>query len=120
MPPPRPAPGRGGLVAPTQGASAAVGVAATLAIITNVFTDPIDRAKAIGVWGATTGIAVAVGPVFGGWLLEHFWWGSIFFVNVPIAVVALAGTLAFVPESKDSTIHHVDPLGLLPGNRGRR
>ena len=91
---------------------------ATLAIITNVFTDPIDRAKAIGVWGATTGIAVAVGPVFGGWLLEHFWWGSIFFVNVPIAVVALAGTLAFVPESKDSTIHHIDPLGLLLSTAG--
>lgn len=91
---------------------------ATLAIITNVFTDPVDRAKAIGVWGATSGMAVAVGPVFGGWLLEHFWWGSIFFVNLPIAVVALIGTLAFIPESKDSTIHHVDPLGLLLSTAG--
>jgi len=86
---------------------------ATLAIITNVFTEPVERAKAIGIWGATSGVAVAAGPVLGGWLLEHFWWGSVFFVNLPVGIIAIAGTIAFVPESRDVTIHRMDPLGLL-------
>ncbi|MFM8529376.1 MAG: MFS transporter [Ilumatobacteraceae bacterium] len=86
---------------------------ATLAIITNVFTEPVERAKAIGIWGATSGVAVAAGPVLGGWLLEHFWWGSVFFVNLPVGIIAIAGTIAFVPESRDASIHRMDPLGLL-------
>jgi len=86
---------------------------ATLAIITTVFTEPVERAKAIGIWGATSGVAVAAGPVLGGWLLEHFWWGSIFFVNLPVGIIAIVGTVAFVPESRDATVHRMDPLGLL-------
>ena len=59
-----------------------------------MFTDPTERAKAIGIWSGVAGLAVALGPVIGGFLLEHFWWGSIFFVNVPIVIVALvAGRL---------------------------
>ncbi len=72
-----------------MGIGAALVFPATLAILTNVFTDPTERAKAIGVWSAVSGLAVAFGPITGGFLLEHYWWGSVFLVNVPIVVVAL-------------------------------
>lgn len=101
------------------GARAAMGVGAalvfpaTLAILSNVFTDPTERAKAIGAWSATSGLAVALGPLAGGYLLEHFNWGSIFLVNVPIVLVALGLGAAFVPTSKDPDAGRLDPLGLL-------
>ena len=66
-----------------MGIGAAFIFPATLAIITSAFTDPKERAAAIGVWSATSGVAVAAGPIIGGALLETFWWGSVFFINVP-------------------------------------
>ena len=63
---------------------------ATLSIIANVFTDRAGRAKAIGLWGATTGVGIAAGPIIGGWLLEHFWWGSVFLFMAPVALVIAA------------------------------
>src|SRR6266536_1157516 len=72
-----------------MGASAAVIFPTTLSIITNVFPDRRERAKAIGLWGAVTGLGVAVGPVTGGLLLAHFGWPSVFVALVPVAVVAL-------------------------------
>jgi EmrB/QacA subfamily drug resistance transporter len=95
-----------------MGVGAALIFPATLAVITNVFTDAAERAKAIGVWGAASGVAVAAGPIIGGWLLEHFWWGSVFFVNVPIALVAGVATLRIVPESRDSHVTRLDFGGL--------
>ena len=86
-----------------MGVGAAAIFPATLAIITNVFTDSRERAKAIGIWSAVSGIGVAAGPIAGGWLLEHFWWGSIFYVNIPVVVVAIVAAIVFVPESKDRT-----------------
>ncbi|HEV7849872.1 MAG TPA: MFS transporter, partial [Mycobacterium sp.] len=68
-----------------MGIGAAVIFPTTLALITNIFGDPAARAKAIGLWAAMVGVGVAVGPITGGWLLEHFAWGSIFWVNVPVA-----------------------------------
>src|SRR6266481_3289427 len=59
---------------------------ATLSLIANVFTERAERAKAIGLWGATTGVGVATGPIVGGWLLGHFWWGSVFLFMVPVAI----------------------------------
>ncbi|SOX52382.1 MFS transporter [Mycobacterium ahvazicum] len=99
-------------------ARAAMGVGAalifptTLGLITNIFTDPVPRAKAIGLWAAMVGIGVAVGPISGGWLLEHFWWGAIFMVNIPIAVAAIAGAVLFVPTSRDPAAPRVDVPGL--------
>ncbi len=61
---------------------------ATLAVIANVF-EPKEQAKAIGMWAGGVGLAVAIGPVLGGLLLDHFWWGSVFLINVPIIIVAL-------------------------------
>src|SRR5216110_2395577 len=70
---------------------------ATLSLIANVFTERKERAKAIGLWGATTGVGVATGPIVGGWLLEHFWWGSVFVFMVPIAAVVAALVAWTVP-----------------------
>jgi EmrB/QacA subfamily drug resistance transporter len=84
----------------------------TLAVITNVFP-PRERGRAIGVWAGTAGIAVAGGPLAGGAVLEHFWWGSVFLVGVPVAVLGIVAVLAFVPESKDPSPGRLDVPGVL-------
>ncbi|WP_406229575.1 MFS transporter [Nocardia sp. NBC_01009] len=96
-----------------MGVGAALIFPTTLALITNIFTDPTRRGAAIGAWAAMTGVGVAVGPITGGWLLEHFWWGSIFLVNVPIATVALIGVWLFIPTSRDPATPPVDLIGLI-------
>jgi len=96
-----------------MGVGAALIFPATLAILVNVFTDPKQRAIAIAVWAATSGLAVALGPVTGGLLLERFWWGSVFLVNVPVIVAAVAAIALLVPTSRDETMHRFDPLGVL-------
>jgi EmrB/QacA subfamily drug resistance transporter len=96
-----------------MGVGAALMFPATLAILVNVFTVAKERAVAIAVWAATAGLAVALGPVTGGWLLEHFWWGSVLIINVPVVVVALVLIGLFVPNSKDASIARFDPLGTL-------
>jgi len=96
-----------------MGASAAVIFPTTLSIITNAFPDRRDRAKAIGVWGAVTGLGVAVGPVTGGLLLTHFGWPSVFVALVPVALVALVATWAWVPESSNPAEARLDLPGLI-------
>ncbi len=81
-----------------MGVAAAFVFPATLAILTSVFTDHAERQKALGIWGATSGIAVAFGPITGGFLLEHFWYGSIFLINVPIVVITLVGSHLLIPK----------------------
>jgi EmrB/QacA subfamily drug resistance transporter len=90
----------------------------TLSLIANVFTDRKERARAIGLWGATTGVGVATGPIVGGWLLVHFWWGSVFLFMVPIAfaVAALIGWA--VPTSRDPSTPPIDWRGLLLSTAG--
>jgi EmrB/QacA subfamily drug resistance transporter len=84
---------------------------ATLSIITNVFTDPRERGRAIGVWAGFSAIGLAVGPATGGLLLEHFWWGSVLLVNVPIVAIALVGGFLLVPDSRDPAAPRVDVPG---------
>src|SRR3954447_23061556 len=84
-----------------MGAGAAVIFPTTLSIITNAFPDRRERAKAIGVWGAVTGLGVAVGPVTGGLLLAHFGWPSVFVALVPVALIAAALAYKLVPESSN-------------------
>jgi EmrB/QacA subfamily drug resistance transporter len=91
---------------------------ATLSLIANVFTERTERAKAIGLWGATTGIGVATGPIVGGWLLEHFWWGSVFVFMVPVAAVVAALVAWAVPTSRDPNIRPIDWPGLLLSSAG--
>ena len=95
-----------------MGIGAAAVFPATLAILIDVFRDPIERAKAIGVWSAVSGMAVAFGPISGGFLLEHFYWGSVFLVNVPIVIIALVLGAVFIPTSKDPNPHSLDFPGL--------
>jgi EmrB/QacA subfamily drug resistance transporter len=85
----------------------------TLSILTQVFRERAARAKAIGLWGASTGLAVAFGPITGGALLEQFWWGSTFLVKLPIALLAIALVLLLVPESRDPQAPRIDVPGLL-------
>ena len=96
-----------------MGVGAALIFPATLAILTNTFTDPGERARAIGIWSATSGVAVAAGPIIGGWLLEHYWWGSVFFVNVPVVIVVGLAAALLVPESRDHEVPTLDWRGLL-------
>ena len=90
---------------------------ATLSILTNVFPAE-ERGRAIGIWAGVSGIGIVVGPVVGGWLLAHYFWGSVFFVNVPVVIVALIGGYLFVPTSKDPDAPRLDPLGTVLGSAG--
>ncbi|MFF4338462.1 MFS transporter [Kitasatospora sp. NPDC001540] len=85
---------------------------ATLAIIMNVF-ERHEQPKAIGIWAGAVGLAIAIGPITGGLLIEHFWWGSVFLVNVPIVLVALGLMGWLVPDSKDPNPGKLDPVGVL-------
>lgn len=82
-----------------------------LSIITNVFIDPRERARAIGVWAGVVGISLGLGPVLGGLLVEGVGWRSIFWVNVPIGVLALVLVALFVPESRAERARRIDPVG---------
>ncbi len=94
-----------------MGASAALIYPATLALLSNVFTDSRERATAIGIWSGVSGLAVALGPVSGGVLLQHFSWGSVFLVNVPLAAIALLAGWRLLPESRHSTDARFDFAG---------
>ena len=101
-----------------MGVAAAFIFPASLAILTSIFPDPSERQKALGIWGATSGIAVAFGPVVGGALLEHFWYGSIFLVNVPIVVVTLIAGQALIPSIPKINSHRFDLRGVLLSTAG--
>ncbi|RZL72584.1 MAG: DHA2 family efflux MFS transporter permease subunit [Rhodococcus sp. (in: high G+C Gram-positive bacteria)] len=95
-----------------MGVFAAAVFPATLALIINIFTDLRERALAIAAWTAMAGFAIAIGPMAGGWLLEHFSWHSVFWINVPIAVIAAAATLSLVPESRATVVGRMDLVGI--------
>jgi EmrB/QacA subfamily drug resistance transporter len=94
-----------------MGAGAALTIPSSLSILNDVFRDPRERARAIGVWGGTIGLGIAIGPIAGGLLLSSFWWGSVFLVNVPIAVAGFIGALVLVPDSKNPSAAGPDPAG---------
>ena len=82
-----------------------------LSIISQVFTGRVERARALGIWGAVVGISMALGPIVGGLLIELVSWRWVFWINLPICVAAIALTAIFVPETKSSTMRSVDPIG---------
>ena len=82
-----------------------------MSIITNTFTEPKERARAIGVWGGVVGLSMAVGPVVGGLLVDTVGWRSIFWLNVPVGILALVLTALFVPESRAPRLRRIDPVG---------
>src|SRR4051794_31038286 len=93
-----------------QGVGGAFMFATSLALLASAFSGR-ERGTALGLWGATTGAAVAIGPLLGGVLTQAFDWRAIFFVNLPIGVIAVVMTLARVEESKDPTGSHIDLAG---------
>jgi DHA2 family multidrug resistance protein-like MFS transporter len=101
-----------------MGVAAALIFPATLAILTNVFTDAKERAAAVGIWTAITGLGVALGPITGGLLLEHFSWSSVFFATVPIAGTAFVLGTWLLPTSCDATSPRIDLFGFLLSTTG--
>ncbi|MEU0837882.1 MFS transporter [Streptomyces sp. NPDC005962] len=95
-----------------MGIGGALLMTTTLAVVVQIFDDT-ERTKAIGVWGAVSSLGFAAGPLIGGSLLEHFWWGSIFLINIPVALLGLAAVVRLVPESKNPTGDRPDLLGAL-------
>ncbi|EHK89307.1 major facilitator superfamily protein [Saccharomonospora azurea SZMC 14600] len=85
----------------------------TLSLIRSIFLDPAQRRVAIAVWGSGFSGGMALGPVLGDWLLEHFWWGSVFLINVPVRLVLLAVGPFLPPEAKDPNPGRFDPLSSL-------
>src|SRR6202451_3301900 len=84
----------------------------TLSIISNVF-EPAERPRAIGLWAMAVGIGIATGPVLGGLLLDHFWWGSVFLINVPVTVLGAIAVAILVPESRNRAAGRIDYVGVL-------
>ena len=82
-----------------------------MSIIANTFTDPRERARAVGVWGAVFGVSMALGPVLGGTVVSSLGWRSIFWISVPVGLAAIALTLRFVPESRSPAPRRFDPVG---------
>ena len=96
-----------------MGIGGALIMPATLSILTNVFRDPKERGRAIGVWAGFSGLGIAIGPITGGFLLEHFDWSSVFWVNLPIGALALGLGAFLVPTSRDPKQTKLDPVGAL-------
>jgi EmrB/QacA subfamily drug resistance transporter len=94
-----------------MGLGAAMVFPSTLSLISNVFTERTERARAIGLWGATAGVAIALGPIVGGWLLGRFSWASIFFALAPVAAIGAALVARYVPSSRDPDVRPLDRPG---------
>ena len=94
-----------------MGIGAALMMPSTLSIITDVFRDTTQRQKAIAIWAGTSGVGFALGPIVGGVLLARFWWGSVFLINVPIALVAAILAVRLVPDSKNPAARQPDLVG---------
>jgi EmrB/QacA subfamily drug resistance transporter len=95
-----------------MGIGGAAVLPSTLSIITHVF-DPAERGRAIGIWAGAAGLAAAIGPITGGLLLEHFWWGSVFLINVPVVAFGAVAGVLLIPESRDPRPSRVDPAGVV-------
>src|SRR5215475_11336334 len=100
-----------------QGFGAALLVPGSLAIISNSFSE-LERGRAIGIWSGFSAITTAIGPVLGGWLIEHVSWRAVFFINLPIALLVIFISLKAVPESSDKESARLDWLGAIIGTIG--
>ncbi|AXG78998.1 MFS transporter [Streptomyces paludis] len=100
-----------------MGVGGALLITTTLAVVVQIFDDT-ERVKAIGIWSTVNSLGFAAGPLLGGVVLDHFWWGAIFLINIPVAVLALIAVAALVPESGTSRGVRPDPLGALLSTAG--
>ncbi len=101
-----------------MGVGAAAIMPSSLSILTNVFTDATQRARAIGLWSGTNGLGLAIGPTVGGWLLAHYWWGSVFLINVPIVVVTVIAAFLLIPDSRNEHAASPDLVGAIASLAG--
>ena len=97
----------------SMGIGGALMMPSTLSIITDMFRDTGERQRAIGLWPATSGVGIALGPIVGGVLLTHFWWGSVFLINVPFAATGIACAIPLVPDSRNPAAQRPDLTGAL-------
>lgn len=95
-----------------MGIAAAMIMPSTLSVIIHVFPRD-ERTKAIAIWAASAGLGVPLGMIAGGWLLESFWWGSVFLINIPVVAVAFAAGIALIPESRDPNPRKIDVIGAI-------
>ncbi|MFG2613302.1 MFS transporter [Streptomyces anulatus] len=95
-----------------MGVGGALLLTTTLAVVVQIFDDT-ERVKAIGIWSTVSSLGFAAGPLFGGFVLDHFWWGAIFLINIPVALIALAAVVRLVPESRSGQGERPDLLGAL-------
>jgi EmrB/QacA subfamily drug resistance transporter len=96
-----------------MGVGGAMIMPATLSLLTNIFHDPVERGRAIGVWAGVAASGIVFGPILGGVLLAHFWWGSVFLINIPVCALALVSGHYLLPRSKDPSRPRIDPIGAL-------
>ncbi|RSS66319.1 DHA2 family efflux MFS transporter permease subunit [Streptomyces sp. WAC06273] len=96
-----------------MGVGEALIMPATLAVIGNVFPPGVERTKAIGIWSAAVGVGTVIGPMVGGWLLSHYWWGSVFLINLPVGIAGLFAAASLVPNSRAPESRRLDPTGAL-------
>ena len=99
------------------GAAGAAIVVMALSVLTVLFSRE-ERPRAVGIWAAANFIALPIGPIFGGWLLTNFWWGWIFLMNVPVAVLGMVAVITLVPESRAEERPALDPLGMVLASAG--
>lgn len=100
-----------------MGMGAAIMMPLTISILPTVFP-PDEQGKAISIWSAGMGVGLLIGPLIGGYILEHFNWGAIFFINIPMIIIAMTGVTVLVPESKDSRTRKIDWLGMVLSSAG--
>jgi AcrR family transcriptional regulator len=102
-----------------MGVGGALLMTTTLAVVVQIFDDT-ERVKTIGLWSTVNSLRFAAGPLIGGVMLDHFWWGAIFLINIPVAAIGLVAVVALVPESKNPQGDRRGLLGALPSPAGRR
>ena len=100
------------------GVGAALMIPLSMAVLPSIFPDADERARALTIWVTSTAVGLPLGPIVGGWLLSHVWWGAIFLMNVPLVIVGLAAVAAFIPESRASGSHPIDLLGVALSSGG--
>ena len=89
-----------------------------MAVLPSIFPDTAERARALNIWVTSTAVGMPLGPIVGGWLLAHAWWGSIFLINVPLVIIGFAAVAAFIPQSKGSQSHSPDIVGVVLSSVG--
>ncbi|QLY32001.1 MFS transporter [Nocardia huaxiensis] len=100
------------------GVAAAAMMPLSMAVLPGLFPEPVERQRALTIWITSTAIGLPLGPILGGWLLQHFWWGSVFLINVPMVIIGATAVALLVPESRSEKLFRVDLPGALLSSLG--